>query len=134
MVATHKLKGILSTLALDGVLHVPFDGLEVLIQRSADLSNVRMSAHVFTGDHYIPKSVRKCIRGRGPCAGYNPISFVTVDEAHCRIDLNCDYPLKDVTEEHFIEMLEQFGWQVEEWRHFIDRHGEGDLVYINVKP
>jgi len=134
MVATGKLKGILNTLPLDGVLHVPFDGLDISLKGSADRAAVCISAVVFCGEQYIPKSIRKCIQGRGPCAGFIPESFVHVDEVNCRVDLNSNCLLKGLSEDEFIELLEEFSFQVEEWKHFINRHGEGDLVYIHAKP
>lgn len=135
MITTSKLKRILSDLSFEGVARVPVaNDLEVELQISEDHSKMKMSAAVYHGTDFIPKSIRRCIQGPQdwkPHAESKLSSFLLVDERNFRINLNyvCEWP--GVKEHRFVDLLEEFSWQVEEWHRYIHGIGEGDLVFIH---
>jgi hypothetical protein len=90
-----------------------------------------LSASVYEGGNFIPQSVRKCICGKIPFEGQWIHTTLLVDEQKYQIFLQYSQNLEESNPQGFRDLLEEFSWQADEWRLYLEEHDRHDLIYIH---
>jgi hypothetical protein len=96
-------------------------------------SKLSLSTSVYFGGNFIPQSVRKCVLQKSPFNTNSIKGYLSIDENDFRIDLNYEEIVNPISYGRLVDLLEEFSWQAEEWRLFLDEHDKNDLVYIRAK-
>jgi arginyl-tRNA--protein-N-Asp/Glu arginylyltransferase len=96
-------------------------------------SKISLQTQVYNGGNYIPKSVRKCITQKAPFDQGWMKPTLTIDEDRFQIFLNYTEFTHELNGEKFVDLLEEFSWQADEWREYLDEHDKHDLVHVRVK-
>ena len=133
MLVEKSVQQILDQLADGELIKIPFDGSNVMVNIIDEASKLSMTTAVFEGDNYIPKSVRDCLSCKSPFSHPAVRTFLTLDEHNFQVRLHYLGHAEDLDHRHFIELLEQFGVIAEKWRHYLEQHGNNDLIYVRVK-
>lgn len=123
---------------VDHIVHGEFStifvfGNPVSVSLSDSDTKVSLSAPIYEGGNYIPKSVRECLVKKAPFQSHLMRTFFKVDEERFHISLHYSAPLAHLEQHEFKEILEEFGSLAEEWRLYLDDHDKRDLIYVPVK-
>ncbi|EFB42069.1 hypothetical protein pah_c016o137 [Parachlamydia acanthamoebae str. Hall's coccus] len=97
------------------------------------ISQISLLTQVYFGGNFIPKSVRRCLTGKAPFDDSALETFLTMDEGQFKIFLNYTGNIENLSHRTFIDVLEEFSHQADEWKLFLDEHDKNDLVYSHVK-
>jgi hypothetical protein len=133
MLIEKDIQKILSQLAGGDSIKFPVDGSDIMIRFIDKASKLSLSALVYEGGNYIPSSVRRCLSEKSPIFHPSILTYLTVDEQRFQIQLNYLGHSQEMTQQHFKELLEEFGLIAEKWRLYLDDHDKDDLVYVKVK-
>lgn len=133
MIIEKELRKLFHQLIHDDVAEILLGGSHVTIRVFDQASKLSLSTSVYAGSNFIPVSVRKCLSEKAP---FNPGPMKTsfsVDEPNFTIHLNYLGQVKEFNNQKFKDLLEEFSWQADEWRIFLDEHGKNDLIHVRVK-
>lgn len=133
MLIEKDIQQILNQLASGDSIKVAFDGSDIMIRFIDDASKLSLTTMVYDGGNYIPSSVRRCLSHKFPFPRPSVLTYLTIDENHFQVKLNYLGPSETLTQDHFKELLEEFGWIAEKWRLYLDEHDKNDLIYVRVK-
>lgn len=133
MLVAKDVQQILNQLAGGDSIRVPVDGSEITVRVVDESSKFYLTTLVYEGGNYIPPSVRRCLSRKSPFFHPSILTFLTVDEQNFQIRLNYLGQAQTLTQDHFKEVLEEFGTIAEQWRIYLDDHDKNDLVYVRVK-
>ena len=135
MLLEKDIKKLFQQLLIDQQVHFIVDGTDVNIRIFDHASKLSLSAPVYHGGNYIPKSVRSSLSKKMPFSTqYEHIrTYLTVDEDNFRVFLNYLDRLDHLNNESFRMLLEEFSWIANEWRLHLDEDDKQDLVHIFVK-
>ncbi len=133
MLVKKSVKEILNNLAHGKSIDVPFDGSNIVIRTLDETSKLSLTALIFDGGDYIPKSVRNCISQKSPFSHSSILTFLSVDEKKFQVKLNYLGMAKNLNEDDFKELLGEFSLIAEKWRIYLDEHGKNDLLHVRVK-
>lgn len=103
----------------------------VHIQLLDNRSKIKMTTIVYIGQDYIPNSVRNCYQEKAPFPNQLH-TFLILDEEQYKIFLNYEGELERLNEENLNGLLEEFNWQAEEWRLYLDENDRNDLIHVRV--
>lgn len=110
------------------------DGIDILLRLFDNSSKLFISAPIYEGSNFIPTSVRACVSQIAPFAREDHIhTYLTVDEEHFKVFLNCVSGLDSFYNETLKYQLEEFSWLADKWRVYLDEHDKNDLVYVRAK-
>lgn len=99
--------------------------------RLLDHDQMSLSASVYEGGNFIPQSVRKCVGGKEPFEGWIPTRLV-IEEQNYQVILTYTDSIQ-ADPQIIKDLLEEFSWQAEEWRLYLEEHGRHDLIYVRSK-
>lgn len=133
MLIEKEIQQLLNQLASGDSIKVAFDGSDIMIRFIDNASKLSLTALVYDGGNYIPSSVRRCLSHKSPFPHPSIRTYLTVDEKNFQVKLNYLGHSEALTQDHFADLLEQFGWMAEKWRLYLDEHDKNDLVYVRVK-
>ena len=133
MLIEKNIQQILNQLACGDSIKVPFDGSDIMIRFIDKASKLSLTALIYDGGNYIPASVRSCVSRKSPFSHPSILTFLTVDEQNFQIKLNYLGATDSLNQDHFKEILEDFGLVAEKWRLYLEDRGKNDLVYVRVK-
>lgn len=122
-------KRTLSHLVQTGSAEVELLGATVTMRLDSD-NKIVLSATIFSGDDYIPPSVRQALGSDLPNGAATIRTFPKIDEALFTVYLHYFGVLSAVNLTDFKALLEEFGWLVDEWRRYLDDRGRDDLVHV----
>lgn len=136
MILQKDLQKLFQKLVQADSVHFKVDGTDILIRVFDHASKLFLSAPVFSGDNFIPKSVRKCLSETVPFGHSDLKTYFTVDEEHFQVVLNYVGLLDsmgNMENENLKEQLEDFSLLAEKWHEYLEDHGKSDLVYVWAK-
>jgi hypothetical protein len=127
------IKDMISRLSHHRTVELSMNGFVIMTQL-APLGNVlSLRTVVYQGYDYIPPSVRLCLNS----TFMGPISPLRVqldlNEETFEIALAFSDPMRKITEEALLALLEEYTWLAEEWRRILDDHDKRDLVHVHPK-
>ncbi len=117
----------------DDRIQIHLGGSEIDVHLYDQHEKMSLAASVYEGGNFIPQSVRKCIKGKLPFDGQWIPTKLVVEEENYKILLV--YVGQGVTfnPQNFKDLLEEFSWQADEWRLYLEEHDKHDLVYVYSK-
>lgn len=130
MITNQKIKTVLDELRDTGMADVSvFGGLisAKYINRDAKMS---LTAQVYDGVNYFPKSVRECLQEGPPMPKPDINTYITVNEETFKIFLHYLGNMERIDSEDLKKLLEEFGWIAEEWRYYLDDCDKKDLIHV----
>ena len=133
MIIQKDLKRLFAQLLHDDFARITIDGAEVLVRIYDRAAKFSLVTPVYFGSNFIPNSVRQCVAKRAPFDHGEIKTFLTVDENNFQINLNYLGTTEPLSNQFFVELLEQFSWLAQEWRLYLDENDKNDLIHIRVK-
>lgn len=132
MVLEKDIKDLLSHLLHHEVAQLDLNGSKITVETSHGAERLSLSTPVYYGDHYVPPSVRLCLK-----PGYaGPASHIrtnlSLDEENYLISLHHMSGLQAIDNWNFVRLLEEFSWIAEEWRQILDDNDRRDLVHVRM--
>ena len=121
---------LLNRLFLGGTVYVSLGNSQISLKACDGNSKISLSSLVYQGGNFIPHSVRKCIVGKTPFKTSHVNTNLTVDEENYQIFLNYLGLFREFNSYKLKNLLEEFTFQADEWRLFLDEHDKHDLVHI----
>ncbi len=107
------------------------DGWDLFMCSLQDASKLSLTATVYQGGNFIPKSVRENLHHKIPF--FSSIkTAIALDESHFRILLHYIGEDEELTLSAFKELVQEFLEHADWWRLFLDEHDKHDLVYVRV--
>lgn len=133
MIVSTELKKMFQQLVQDDVARIKVDGTDVLVRSFDHASKLFLSAPVYLGSNFIPRSVRKCASEKAPFARNDQVkTYLTIDEEQFQVLLNYVGKMDSVQNESFIHLLEEFSSLADKWRLYLDENDRNDLVYVRI--
>jgi hypothetical protein len=137
MPVIQEYKKIYQKLMQESVAEIVVGGFNITIRIYDNARKFSLITDVYSGGNYIPKSVRECMTKHPNLTRDNPRiplkTFVTLDEPNFRIYLNYLGLFEGMNNESFRSVMDDFSWQAEQWRIFLDENDKKDLIYVRVK-
>ena len=132
MLIENDIKKLFSDLIHYHVAEVSYAGSNLTLKVGEQGQKLSLSAPVYWGGNYIPKSVRTCIAKRGPFdEGIIP-THLSLDEERFEITLHYIGEAEFVNPSKFGALIEEFSFLANEWREWLDEHDKNDLVHVRV--
>jgi len=91
---------------------------------------ILLSTTVYTGNRFIPNSVRQCVSQRLQIGEGSIRTFLKIDEKEFKIWLHFLGVTSVLDCVKFKNLLEEFNWIAEEWREILEEHGKRDLIHV----
>lgn len=133
MVLSKELKRLFSHLLQEDATEISIDGVNISIQAIDRGTKIFLSAPIYLGGNYIPKSVRKSLNERVPFDQKIIPTFTEINESNFQISLNFSGQTSHLTQQSLQNILDEFGWLANQWRQYLDENDKNDLVHIWVK-
>lgn len=89
-----------------------------------------LTASVYEGDNFIPLSVRKCVNGKTPFEGQWIPTKLVIEEDKFKVLLIYVGKGSEFNLQNFKDLLEEFSWQADEWRLYLEEHDKHDLIHV----
>lgn len=133
MLIENDLKKLFNQLANDEIAHIALGGADITVRIFENSSKISLTSPVYFGGNFIPKSVRQCANQKPPFPPGAVKTYLSIDENAYQVYLNYSGLTSNLSNNKFKDLLEEFTWQAEEWRLFLDEHDKNDLVHVRVK-
>jgi hypothetical protein len=133
MILEKDLNKVLNRLYYDEAIQIHSGGSNISVRLLDRNSKISLRASVYEGDNYIPMSVRKCVGGKTPFSGGWIHTDVTIDEANFQVFLSYVGGAQRLNPQNIKDLLEEFSWQADEWRLYLEEHDKHDLMHVFVK-
>lgn len=132
MVIQKKINDITKCLSTGSPMYITVANSEIQLRPLEDNKKIGFTTDVYKGENYIPQSVRNSV-GKSILKNSGISSYLTIDEDNYLIYLNYISSLEGMNQKKFVDEVEEFSWQADEWRLYLDRRDRDDLVYIRSK-
>lgn len=123
----HNFSNYYNQLISENSVQIRLGGSDINV-RLQDKERMSLTASVYEGGNYIPESVRKCVGGKVPFDGWIPTRLI-IEEDKYQIVLDYNESIQ-ADPQILKDLLEEFSWQADEWRLYLEEHDKRDLVYI----
>ena len=133
MIVQKDLKKLFDKLLRDDYAQISIDGADITVRVYDMAAKFSLVTPVYLGSNFIPKSVRECVARKATFDHSEIKTYLTVDENNFQINLNFLGSTEPLTNQRFVDLLEEFSWLAQEWRHVLDDHDKNDLIHIRVK-
>ncbi|MBA3238790.1 MAG: hypothetical protein H0T62_10665 [Parachlamydiaceae bacterium] len=133
MILAKDINKLFNCLLGEGTVQLHIGGSDINAQLSEQNAKISVSAVVYEGDGYIPKSVRKCAAGKLPFSGEWIHTQLEIDEDNFTIFLTYKGQTREFNQSNFKDFLEEFSWQADEWRLYLEEHDKHDLIYAHAR-
>lgn len=131
MLIDRELQKLFQGLSGQKTVSFNYEGVPLTMSVLDNGSKFALSALVYEGGNYIPRSVRNCIR---ETVFPSPIKTnLKVDEEHYQISLHYEGGAHHLNDSRIHSLLEEFNSLVADWRLTLDEHDKNDLVHVRVK-
>ena len=130
MVASKLIQTVLDELKERGNAQIRLLGSTITAKSCLNSSKLWLSAVIYGGKNYIPDSVRQCQQALSPVPHSKIPTFVTVDEKKFQLVLNYVGIMPKSNTPEVKDLIEQFSWDAEEWRYFLDDFDKRDLIRV----
>lgn len=132
MIEEKQLKQIFRELVDHEWVQLTLEGNPVGIRIFDNASKLMLTAPVYVGSNYIPKSVRKSLSESVPFDTHHIRTYMHIIEDEYKIILHYLGRVEDLDRQNFHQLLEEFCTLAEEWRLYLDKHDKNDLIHIKV--
>ncbi|MBS4167790.1 hypothetical protein [Parachlamydia sp. AcF125] len=132
MILDSEIKKLFNKLDHEDCAQITLMGSDIFV-KTDHISQISLLTQVYFGENFIPQSVRHCLSGKAPFDDSALETFLSVDERQYKIFLNHNGKIDHLSHRTFIDVLEEFSHQAEEWKLVLDEHDKNDLVYSRVK-
>ncbi len=133
MILEKDLSKLFNRLFHNDLIQVHIGGSDVDISLLEHETKISLTTSVYEGGNYIPKSVRRCLVGNPPFSGEWIHTTLVVDEDRFQIKLKYLGLMGRFNKHTIKDLLEEFSWQADEWRLYLEEHDKHDLLPIFVK-
>lgn len=130
MLVNKDLKKLFSELNRNSQAELSLAGSVITIKVWDGGQKLYLSAPVYWGGNYIPKSVRSCLAKRAPFDEKVILTSLAVDEAKFEVTLVYQGSTVYLDGEKFNDLLQEFSFLAAEWREWLDQHDKNDLVHV----
>lgn len=130
MLLEQEVHRIFSDLAHHAEAEVQMGGASIILQVFDHGTKVLLTTPVFSGERYIPQSVRHCVSEGFQVGDPSIRTFLKIDEQQFRVLLHYLGVLSTMNEGRVRVLLEEFHWIAEEWRAILDERGRRDLIHV----
>jgi len=130
MVADSIVKTVIDDLNEGKSTTIRLLGALIEVRSCLNSSKLWLSTVIYDGRNYIPKSVREALQSPSPIPRSQIPTFVTIDEKKFQLTLNYLGLLPERDPQQFKDLLEQFAWDAEEWRYYLDDFDKRDLIHV----
>lgn len=132
MLINKDLKRLFTELNRNRTAELSLAGSVITIKVWDEGQKLHLSAPVYWGGNYIPKSVRGCLIKRAPFDEKVILTSLSLDEAKFEITLVFQGSTDFMDGDKFSELLQEFSFLASEWREWLDQHDKNDLVHVHV--
>lgn len=132
MLVEKELRKLVSQLIKEAIATITIGNSEITIHVLDNSRKIYLSSEVYFGGNFIPKSVRACLSHKPQFETGHLHCSLVVDEENFKISLTYLGNLENLKKREFIDLIEEFGWLADEWRHYLDEHDKHDLIHINI--
>jgi hypothetical protein len=133
MVIKQSINEIIHQVTENSIAQIEVDGTSILVRVYED-SKLTLSAPVYQGSNYIPKSVRLSIKETHPPIPQGQYkTFLTVEENNYKVDLNYLGSFTSLDQIRFSDLLEEFSFLANEWKLYLDENDRNDLIHVRAK-
>jgi hypothetical protein len=133
MIIEKELRKLLHQLVKKEIAQISLGHSLVTVHVYDNATKIALSAIVYFGGNFIPKSVRKCLSHNPSFAKEHIKTQLQLDEQHFQIVINYVGGLEHLNKRMFVDLLEEFSWLADEWRIYLDEHDKNDLIHVRVK-
>lgn len=133
MLLQKEIKRIFQTLIYQKIAHTEIMGLDIVIRILDNANKLSLSTVVYSGESYIPKSVRACLSHQLPLANRRIKTYLQLNEENFQITLYYLNRLEGFDDGVFQELLEEFASQASLWRDHLDEHDRNDLIHVHFR-
>lgn len=133
MLLQKEIKRIFQTLIYQKIAHTEIMGLDIVIRILDNANKLSLSTVVYSGESYIPKSVRACLSHQLPLASRRIKTYLQLNEENFQITLYYLNRLEGFDDGVFQELLEEFASQASLWRDHLDEHDRNDLIHVHFR-
>lgn len=98
-----------------------------------DGEKLLFSTTVYSGDNYVPPSVRACLTCKPPFRVPFSHTHLNLNEEEFRIQLSASYRTEHLSPDALQDLIDDFAWMAEEWRYYLDENDRNDLIYVRRK-
>lgn len=134
MLLKKDLKKILDVLEREDTVHFSIDNNEITIRTFDESSKAIISTSVYSGDNFIPFSVRKCAQNLSFKDHAGIKTSLSIDENRFQISLLYLEDTESLLRRDFNHVIHEFTEVADRWRARLDENDRNDLVYVRVKP
>jgi len=132
MLLEKDLKKILDLFIREDAVQFSIDNTDISIRHFDEASKAIFSTTVYSGDNFIPPSVRKCAHQNHMEYGRLKTSL-SIDENKFQITLIHLEEMDGLNRHNFSQIIQEFVDIAEKWRAILDENDRNDLVYIHSK-
>ncbi|MBA3602920.1 MAG: hypothetical protein H0W50_04615 [Parachlamydiaceae bacterium] len=133
MILEKDISKLFNRLFFNDLVQIHLGGSDVNICLLEENTKVMLIASVYEGGNYIPKSVRRCVSGKPPFSSGKIFSRLVIDEDRFQVRLTYVGLINRFNKHTIKDLLEEFSWQADEWRLYLEEHDKYDLLPIYVK-
>lgn len=133
MVIQKNINDITSLLSTGNSIYITVANSNIQLKSFCDNKKIELKTDVYKGENYIPQSVRSSVSGKSMLKDLNAFSYLTIDEENYMVYLSSTSNLELLSEKDFVNELEDFSFQAEKCRIYLDERDKDDLVYVHVK-
>ena len=130
MLLESDIKKIFSDLIHHHSAEISYAGTTLSLKIWED--KLSLTAPVYWGGNYIPKSVRECIRKKPPFDEGVILTTLHLNEEKFEITLAYQGSNLQLNKSRFVDLIEEFSFLANEWREWLDQHDKNDLVHVRV--
>ncbi|MCE2982802.1 MAG: hypothetical protein LW832_04460 [Parachlamydia sp.] len=131
MIIDKSIKYILDQLPSGDTVHLPFEGLDIMLKYYPN-SQLALMTSVYTGDNYIPQSVRNSLSGHLPYSHPSIRTYFLINEETFNVSLNYLGNTDILDRQTLFYLIEEFAIIAEKWRHYLDEKDRTDLIPVKV--
>ena len=133
MIIDRQLHKLFQDLKKEKAISFNYAGIPIMMRVFDEGAKLALSASVYEGGNYIPKSVRSCLSLKSPFPTASIKTHLIIDEEKYQISLNYLGSLNHLNDTKFYHLLEEFNDLVGAWRFMLDEHDRNDLVHVTAK-
>lgn len=130
MIVEKELRKLLHQLIKEDIAQIQLGGSEITVHVFDNNTKIFLNSSVYYGGNFIPKSVRSCLDKKPVFQAGHLNSYLSVDEENFRISLNYLGGLDHLNKRMFVDLLEEFSTEADEWRLYLDEHDKHDLIHV----
>lgn len=132
MIVEKEFRKLVHQLVKEEIAQITLGNSQVTVHVLDKSTKIFLTSQVYFGGNFIPKSVRNCLTGTPEFEKGHLKTYLTVDEENFTVTLNYLGGLDHLNKRMFVDLLEEFSWLADEWRHHLDEHDKNDLIHVRM--